>query len=46
MYLLYNAISVLSVSKQLLCSQAVKVVGVKAHTEHDKRQVMLDLYLR
>uniref|UniRef100_A0A8C4EVI7 Extended synaptotagmin-like protein 1a n=1 Tax=Dicentrarchus labrax TaxID=13489 RepID=A0A8C4EVI7_DICLA len=22
-----------------------KVVGVKAHTEHDKRQVMLDLYL-
>ncbi|KAG7228332.1 hypothetical protein INR49_009196 [Caranx melampygus] len=31
--------------KQLLCSQALKVAGVKAHTEHDKRQVMLDLYL-
>lgn len=26
--------------------QALKLVGVKAHTEHDKRQVMLDLYLR
>lgn len=29
-----------------LRSQAVKVVGVKAHTEQDRRQVMLDLYLR
>uniref|UniRef100_A0A3P9DQ94 Extended synaptotagmin 1 n=1 Tax=Maylandia zebra TaxID=106582 RepID=A0A3P9DQ94_9CICH len=28
--------------KQLLCSQALKVAGVKAHTENDKRQVMLD----
>lgn len=26
--------------------QAMKVVGVKAHTEQDRRQVMLDLYLR
>ncbi|CAB1330122.1 unnamed protein product, partial [Coregonus sp. 'balchen'] len=24
---------------------AMKVVGVKAHTEHDKRQVLLDLYI-
>lgn len=32
--------------KQLLCSQAVKVLGVKAHTEQDKRQVMLDLHVR
>uniref|UniRef100_A0A3B4UKC6 Extended synaptotagmin 1 n=1 Tax=Seriola dumerili TaxID=41447 RepID=A0A3B4UKC6_SERDU len=31
--------------KQLLRSQALKVSGVKAHTENDKRQVMLDLYL-
>lgn len=30
----------------LLLSQAMKVVGVKAHTEHDKRQVLLDLYIR
>lgn len=30
----------------LLRPQAVKVVGVKAHTEQDRRQVMLDLYLR
>lgn len=26
--------------------QAVKVVGVKAYTEQNRRQVMLDLYLR
>lgn len=35
-----------SVSCLVLCSQAAKVVGVKAHTELDRRQVMLDLYLR
>lgn len=26
--------------------QPVKVVGVKAHTEQDRRQVLLDLYIR
>ncbi|CAB1336715.1 unnamed protein product [Coregonus sp. 'balchen'] len=26
-------------------NKAMKVVGVKAHTEHDKRQVILDLYI-
>ncbi|KAM9752946.1 extended synaptotagmin-1 [Menidia menidia] len=35
----------LSFTKVNLGEKAVKVVGVKAHTEHDKRQVMLDLYL-
>uniref|UniRef100_A0A671VJD4 Extended synaptotagmin 1 n=1 Tax=Sparus aurata TaxID=8175 RepID=A0A671VJD4_SPAAU len=35
----------LSFTKVNLGDKAVKVVGVKAHTEHDKRQVMLDLYL-
>ncbi|XP_052340147.1 extended synaptotagmin-1 [Oncorhynchus keta] len=28
-----------------LGEKAMKVVGVKAHTEHDKRQVLLDLYI-
>ncbi|KAI4824251.1 hypothetical protein KUCAC02_012776 [Chaenocephalus aceratus] len=35
----------LSFTKVNLGDKALKVVGVKAHTEHDKRQVMLDLYL-
>ncbi|XP_041801678.1 extended synaptotagmin-1 [Chelmon rostratus] len=35
----------LSFTKVNIGDKAVKVVGVKAHTEHDKRQVMLDLYL-
>lgn len=35
----------LSFTKVNLGDKAVKVVGVKAHTEHDKRQVMLDMYL-
>ncbi|XP_040009417.1 extended synaptotagmin-1 [Xiphias gladius] len=35
----------LSFTKVNLGDKAVKVVGVKAHTEQDKRQVMLDLYL-
>uniref|UniRef100_A0A3P8RVN9 Extended synaptotagmin 1 n=1 Tax=Amphiprion percula TaxID=161767 RepID=A0A3P8RVN9_AMPPE len=35
----------LSFTKVNTGDKAVKVVGVKAHTEHDKRQVMLDLYL-
>ena len=26
--------------------QAMKVVGIKAHTENDKGQVLLDLYIR
>lgn len=29
-----------------LFHQAMKVAGVKAYTEHDKRQVILDLYIR
>ncbi|XP_022058905.1 extended synaptotagmin-1 [Acanthochromis polyacanthus] len=35
----------LSFTKVNIGEKAVKVVGVKAHTEQDKRQVMLDLYL-
>ncbi|XP_037540412.1 extended synaptotagmin-1 [Nematolebias whitei] len=35
----------LSFTKVNLGEKAVKLVGIKAHTEHDKRQVMLDLYL-
>ncbi|CAJ1085195.1 LOW QUALITY PROTEIN: extended synaptotagmin-1-like [Xyrichtys novacula] len=35
----------LSFTKVNLGDKALKVSGVKAHTEHDKRQVMLDLYL-
>uniref|UniRef100_A0A3Q3LAH7 Extended synaptotagmin-like protein 1a n=1 Tax=Mastacembelus armatus TaxID=205130 RepID=A0A3Q3LAH7_9TELE len=35
----------LSFTKVNIGEKALKVVGVKAHTEHDKRQVMLDLYL-
>uniref|UniRef100_A0A3Q2YEK4 Extended synaptotagmin 1 n=1 Tax=Hippocampus comes TaxID=109280 RepID=A0A3Q2YEK4_HIPCM len=35
----------LSFTKVNLGDKALKVVGVKAHTEHDRRQVMLDLYL-
>ncbi|KAL2104273.1 hypothetical protein ACEWY4_001141 [Coilia grayii] len=35
----------LSFTKVDLGDKAMKVVGVKAHTEHDKRQVMLDLYI-
>ncbi|KAM6925619.1 extended synaptotagmin-1 [Xenentodon cancila] len=35
----------LSFTKVNLGDKAVKVAGVKAHTEQDKRQVMLDLYL-
>ncbi|XP_034552586.1 extended synaptotagmin-1 [Notolabrus celidotus] len=35
----------LSFTKINIGDKALKVVGVKAHTEHDKRQVMLDLYL-
>lgn len=35
----------LSFTKVNLGDKALKVAGVKAHTEHDKRQVMLDLYL-
>ncbi|KAK5863572.1 hypothetical protein PBY51_000595 [Eleginops maclovinus] len=35
----------LSFTKVNLGDKALKVVGVKAHTEHDKRQVMLDLDL-
>ncbi|XP_017549782.1 extended synaptotagmin-1 [Pygocentrus nattereri] len=34
-----------SFTKVDLGDKAVKVVGVKAHTEHDKRQVLLDLYI-
>uniref|UniRef100_A0A8C7YRP1 Extended synaptotagmin-like protein 1a n=1 Tax=Oryzias sinensis TaxID=183150 RepID=A0A8C7YRP1_9TELE len=35
----------LSFTKVNIGDKALKVVGVKAHTEHDKKQVMLDLYL-
>ncbi|KAM9855995.1 extended synaptotagmin-1 [Aulostomus maculatus] len=35
----------LSFTKVNLGDKALKVGGVKAHTEHDKRQVLLDLYL-
>ncbi|XP_031421334.1 LOW QUALITY PROTEIN: extended synaptotagmin-1 [Clupea harengus] len=35
----------LSFTKVDLGDKAMRVVGVKAHTEHDKRQVMLDLYI-
>ncbi|KAG7257305.1 hypothetical protein CRUP_031807, partial [Coryphaenoides rupestris] len=35
----------LSFTKVNLGDKALKVVGVKAHTEQDQRQVMLDLYL-
>ncbi|KAK2851402.1 hypothetical protein Q5P01_007678 [Channa striata] len=35
----------LSFTKVNLGEKALKVVGVKAHTEQDKKQVMLDLYL-
>ncbi|XP_058499718.1 extended synaptotagmin-1 [Solea solea] len=35
----------LSFTKVNIGDKALKVVGVKAHTEHDNRQVMLDLYL-
>ncbi|KAJ3587121.1 hypothetical protein NHX12_013511 [Muraenolepis orangiensis] len=35
----------LSFTKINLGDKALKVMGVKAHTEHDKRQVMLDLYV-
>ncbi|XP_049921159.1 extended synaptotagmin-1 [Epinephelus moara] len=35
----------LSFTKVNIGDKALKLVGVKAHTEHDKRQVMLDLYL-
>lgn len=35
----------LSFTKINLGDKALKVVGVKAHTEHDKRQVLLDLYV-
>ncbi|XP_071372797.1 extended synaptotagmin-1 [Centroberyx affinis] len=35
----------LSFTKVNLGDKAMKVVGVKAHTEHDKRQVLLDLYV-
>ncbi|GLD46093.1 extended synaptotagmin-1-like protein [Lates japonicus] len=35
----------LSFTKFNIGEKAPKVVGVKAHTEQDKRQVMLDLYL-
>nr|XP_020475655.1 extended synaptotagmin-1-like [Monopterus albus] len=35
----------LSFTKVNIGDKALKVNGVKAHTEHDKRQVMLDLYL-
>ncbi|CAL8366671.1 unnamed protein product [Lota lota] len=35
----------LSFTKVNLGDKALKVVGVKAHTEHDKRQVLLDLYV-
>ncbi|XP_034028313.1 extended synaptotagmin-1 [Thalassophryne amazonica] len=34
-----------SFTKVNLGDKVLKVVGVKAHTEHDKRQVLLDLYL-
>ncbi|XP_035761487.1 extended synaptotagmin-1 [Neolamprologus brichardi] len=35
----------LSFTKVNIGDKALKVAGVKAHTENDKRQVMLDLYL-
>ncbi|KAM3872342.1 extended synaptotagmin-1 [Diretmus argenteus] len=35
----------LSFTKVNLGDKAMKVVGVKAHTEQDKKQVLLDLYL-
>ncbi|KAF3696882.1 Extended synaptotagmin-1 [Channa argus] len=35
----------LSFTKINIGDKALKVVGVKAHTEQDKKQVMLDLYL-
>uniref|UniRef100_A0A672L7P8 Extended synaptotagmin 1 n=1 Tax=Sinocyclocheilus grahami TaxID=75366 RepID=A0A672L7P8_SINGR len=35
----------LSFTKVDLGDRAMKVVGVKAYTEHDKRQVILDLYI-
>ncbi|KAK6308421.1 hypothetical protein J4Q44_G00216920 [Coregonus suidteri] len=35
----------LSFTKVNLGEKAMKVVGVKTHTEHDKRQVLLDLYI-
>uniref|UniRef100_A0A8C5EF11 SMP-LTD domain-containing protein n=1 Tax=Gouania willdenowi TaxID=441366 RepID=A0A8C5EF11_GOUWI len=35
----------LSFTKVNLGEKALKVVGVKAHTEQDKRQVMLDLFI-
>ncbi|KAG7323261.1 hypothetical protein KOW79_012963 [Hemibagrus wyckioides] len=34
-----------SFTKVDLGDKPVRVVGVKAHTEHDKRQVLLDLYI-
>ncbi|KAK3518986.1 hypothetical protein QTP70_016199 [Hemibagrus guttatus] len=34
-----------SFTKVDLGDKPMKVVGVKAHTEHDKRQVLLDLYI-
>ncbi|XP_030623547.1 extended synaptotagmin-1 [Chanos chanos] len=34
-----------SFTKVDLGEKALKLVGVKAHTEHDKRQVLLDLYI-
>ncbi|MCJ8741870.1 hypothetical protein PDJAM_G00075740 [Pangasius djambal] len=34
-----------SFTKVDLGDKPVKVVGVKAHTEHDRRQVLLDLYI-
>ncbi|XP_029012811.1 extended synaptotagmin-1 [Betta splendens] len=35
----------LSFTKVNIGEKALKIVGVKAHTENDKRQVILDLYL-
>lgn len=42
-----RVIYILQTNKNAFCSlQAMKVVGIKAHTENDKGQVLLDLYIR
>uniref|UniRef100_A0A3Q3EBH0 Extended synaptotagmin-1-like n=1 Tax=Hippocampus comes TaxID=109280 RepID=A0A3Q3EBH0_HIPCM len=40
-----NHLQTLSFTKVDMGDKAMKVVGIKAHTENDKRQVLLDLYI-
>uniref|UniRef100_A0A8C9RAY5 Extended synaptotagmin 1 n=1 Tax=Scleropages formosus TaxID=113540 RepID=A0A8C9RAY5_SCLFO len=40
-----NHLQTFTFSKVNLGSKPLRVVGVKAYTEHDKRQVLLDLYI-